>query len=703
MIRLETELVQIDVVVSDAQGRLVRDLKREDFELLEDGRPQRVTHFAVGTAARPATWLTAARYSTKDPAKPAATEVRGRFVVLAVDDYHLAPENLMLTKRTLLRFVDQQMASGDQVAVTTTSGTIGLFQQFTSERDVLQRAINRLNIQNRTVTSSFDVPRITDYQAELIDLGNQDALEVAIQEILRLEGAPPTPPGRGGRGGQAAIGTSPRERATLQAQSKARMIVAQNAHYTQTTLSTLEGMIRSLRDLPGRKLVVLLSDGFFLGGNSSSKIYDLRRITDAATRAGVVIYSIDARGLLAAIPGGDASEPSGSGGAEAAPLRARFEQGAIDAKRDGLNALARDTGGFPLFNGNDLSAGLQRVLDDNETYYVLAYEPETSYRDGRFHKLEVRVTGRPELKVRTRKGYLAPADKAAEKVAEKPKEKSPEKAAKEAQAVKESQLRAGLGSLFPLRGIPVELAADFIDAEGAGPVAVINARLDAADLNFTRVNDRHQAALDVVVVIFDEQGKAVNSVSERITLNLTPAVYERVLEQGLDYRKLVKLKPGFYQARLAVREEGSTRLGSAAQWVEVSDLAKKQLTLSSVFLTLGARADPGAAPESQAGRPTRRFGRADQLDFLVFAYNARVDKNAADLVVQSQVFSGSKLIYAAPLARMTPDGAGDPQRLGYAARLSLSAFDPGEYELRLMVIDRLAKTTAQRRANFTVE
>src|SRR5262249_35332273 len=148
------------------------------------------------------------------------------------------------------------------------------------------------------------------------------------------------PPGAGRSGGRGGLnppnsdgGMSPRERAMTQAQSKARSIVAQNAHFTQATLANLESVIRNLRNLPGRKILVMLSDGFFLGGKNSSQIFDMRRITDAATRAGVVIYSIDARGLVAVVPGGDASEPSGFGSDNTNPgARARIEMSAVQAK-----------------------------------------------------------------------------------------------------------------------------------------------------------------------------------------------------------------------------------------------------------------------------------------------------------------------------------------------------------------------------------
>jgi len=725
LLRIETELVQIDVVVTDKQGKLVRDLKRVDFELFDDGKKQEITHFAVGTAAQPAKWLAIEKKKPAEKSSADSTPVEiqaGRYIVIAIDDFHLAPENLLNSKRTLRRFINDQMVAGDQVAIATTSGNIGMFQQFTNERDVLERAINRLNVQNRTVTSSSDIPRITDYQAELIDIGDQDALELAVQEILRLEPMPSPPPGAGrgggGRGGLTATspdgGMSPRERAITQAQSRARSIVAQNAHYTRATLSNLESVIRNLRNLTGRKILIMLSDGFHLGGNSSSQTYDIRRITDAATRAGVVIYSIDARGLVAVVPGGSASDPSGADDINLPGVRGRIEASGVQAKLDGLNALALDTGGTLFKNSNDLNLGLQRVLDANETYYVLAYEPATSYRDGRFHKIEARIAGRPDLNVRTRKGYFATADNKGG-LAENPsaksdkrKEKSPEKIAQQAKLIKEQEMREGLGSLVPLREIPVDMAVDFLDVSNEVSGALVNLHVDASQLNLRQVNGTHQTALDLLAALFDEKGKAAATFVERISVNIRPERLENAIKYGFSYRRLMALKPGFYQARIAIREDGSARMGSATKWVEVPDIGKKQLTLSGVLLSAGREDQTdlqlgNSAYIPQPSSATLRFKKGGAVDFMVFAYNAKVEKKSADLVIQSQVYSGSKLVYASPLAKMTAAETPDLQRIPYAARVSLADFNPGTYELRLVVIDRLNKATAFRRVNFTVE
>jgi VWFA-related protein len=717
-LRISTELIQLDVVVTDREGRPVSNLSREDFELLEDGKPQRLSFFSIGTAKDPGAWLMPGqkRLSQDSGLPPAAVSPEGRHIVLAVDDFHLAPGNLPFARRAMLRFINEQMAGSDRLAIATTSGTLGFFQQFTDERSVLEYAINRLTVQNRTPGSFFDEPRMTEYQAQMIVLGNQEALDLITRQILS-QNLQPAQPAQSGRGsGRSASrqnnegGMTPRERAEAQARTRARMILAETARNTNASLAVLENIIRSLSALPGRKLIVLFSDGFLLGSGLASTHFDLQRITDAATRAGVVIYALDTRGLIAAAPGGNASEPGQALMSSLSGAVARLEQGAIEAKRDGLNALAEDTGGFAIFNQNDLSLGLQRALQDNETWYVLAYEPEQAWRDGRFHKIQARVKNRPELRVRTRKGYLAPTAK----TAEKDQRRSTDGEAPTVEA-KEKQLRSAMNSLFPVRDIPLNLVADFLDLPDSGSHIALVAQVEAAGLNFAPNGARRQAVIDLMVSVFDEQGQPASSFTERLDLNLRPETFEQVIRHGFSYRKLLPVKPGLYQTRVAVREEATARTGSNTRWIEVPDLSRRQLELSSIFLSSGESLDsalpdistadkkPGAY-QLRPAQASRRFRRNGALDFVVIAYNAAPGENGPpDLIIQAQIFAGSRLVYASPPTLMAQPGNTDHQRVPYAAQLPLGGFNPGDYELRLIVTDRVSKVSAKRSARFTVE
>jgi len=720
VIRLETELVQIDMVVTDKDGKPVGGLRREDFELYEDGKRQTITHFGAGTSTRPAAWLRSRSAGGAGRTNSGATEsapaevTSGRYIVLAVDDYHLEAGNLMFTRQALKKFVSDQMVAGDQIALVTTSGVLGMYQQFTNQKKILERAIERLTVQNRSTETIFDVPRITDYQAELIDRGDPDALELAVQEILRSESDMSSGGPGGGRGSaqsnNSLDSTSPRARAVERARSKARMLLSMNANFTRATLETLNQVIRSLQPLTGRKMLVLFSDGFYLGGNHASQIFDMRRITDAATRSGVVIYSIDARGLVASPPGGDASQPAFND-IQLAGVRTRIEMGSIDAKRDGIHALAYDTGGFLVLNTNDLNLGMEKILADNEIYYVLAYEPPESRRDGRFHRIEVKIADRPELKVRTRKGYFAAEEKPAKKVvAEKKNDKAPA-ANQPTPEAKEKEILTGIASLFPLREIPIDIVADYIDTPDRGSLVMISGFIEAKNLDLRQIKGLQSGQLDLRVIIFDEKGKSIVNYNDQISLNLPPKTAENVRQYGLSYRKFATLNPGIYQARVAIREESTGKVGSATSWVEIPDLRKKRLSISSVLLSLGGVEGPATSQADQQDQLTmnpttakRRFPQKSKIDFLIFTYNASTsEKSSPDVVVQAQVYSGSKLVYASPLAKMTITPETDLERIPYAARVDLKDFGPGEYELRVVAIDRATKETAYRSVYFQVE
>ena len=701
LVRIETELVQIDVLVEDRQGRPVRGLKREDFLLLEDGKPQPLAHFAIGTAERPARWMATGRgrrTSAEEASPPSSAStpavVEGRRIIFTIDDLHLSPSTLLAAKQALRRFVLEKLGPQDEAALITTSGALGMVQQMTRERTILGRAIERLSVQERAVTSAFDIPRLSPYHAELIDSNDPDALEVAVQELM------------------ASLQVD-RRQATGMAQGRARQIVAENNSVTLSTLSTIETTIRQLAALPGRKLMVLVSDGFLLGGMRDSRHFDVRRVTDAATRAGVTLYSLDARGLIAVPPEMDVTQPGGF--AQILPgVRSRIAQTALEAQRDGLYALAADTGGKAFFHQNDLGISLAEMLAETETYYLLAFEPADSPRDGRYHKIEVRLPHHPDYRVRTRKGYLAPDEKrlqreAAERASLVAASRTSEK---EARRLREMQIRLGLSSLVPIRELPIGITANFLKSAEVGTAIDLTGHIDLATLELRPERDRHRARLHLDTVIYTESGKVANNRSETLEINLRTSSLAQARQTGLAYRQLLQLGPGFYQIRTVLRQEGVFRIGSASTWIEVPDLSKKGVALSSIFITDSQRGGSipdtreGAAPvpvvEDVAAIVYRRFARKGHLEFLVFAYNAGIgEKGVPDAAIQSQVYAGNQLVIASPL---NPFAAAErSSELPYHARLSLESFEPGSYELRLVAIDRTTKQTTRRSLHFTVE
>lgn len=691
-LRIETELVQLEVTVTDKQGNLIKNLRREDFELKNDGKVQDISYFSVGTAKRPARWITTTRQQTRPgtapvpTAPPTVTETEeGRHIILAVDDIHLAFGSLGAVRDALKKFIREQLTPNDQVALMTTSGQMGMYQQFTNDQQALLRAVQRLSLKDFGATSlPNDVPRITAYQAELIDNGlDPDALLVAINEIIRQTGAD-------------------METARMQARAKAKSIVSQNTNYSRATLTLLEETIRSLKDLPGRKSLMLVSDGFLLGGPGQPLNSQIRKITDAANRSGVVVYALDARGLVGMSSEFDASQV-GFGREEPMGARSRIENDSLEAVRNSLNALSRDTGGFPIFNNNDLSLGLKKILDDTETYYLLAFEPSVSYRDGRFRSIDVTVKGHPEYRVRSNKGFLSPDDKAAAR-------------ADSRSAPSQKPESVALNSLFPLRGLPVDMAVGFLNSGAGKSFATIVAHLKLNERCFESVSDRHNGDIEVFGAVYDEKGKPIDSFRQTAELRLKQESLSRVLRNGMLFKRRVPLEPGIYQVRLGARSASSKDLGSASAWIEIPDLSQPVVALSSIFLSSEKESAETAKEgdvrklEEQAGYTMpaqigRRFKKGEKFDYTIFAYNLKQNASGArEAVVQTQIYADRKLVMASPLIPMTkPEDVKDASFLSYGARMVTADLEPGTYELRSVVVDRTSKTSVHRSITFTID
>jgi hypothetical protein len=492
--------------------------------------------------------------------------------------------------------------------------------------------------------------------------------------------------------------------AEAQARQKARVLLAEAVYSSRLTLEALESVARGLSGVSGRKALFLVSDGFLTGLSANSGAgYDLRRIADASTRAGVVVYALDTRGLVASPPAATASSLTRTPPATVGLIDA-MQRRSESATRDAMNALAADTGGFLVESSNNLRDGLKQMLKDSETYYVLAYEPSNTKRDGSFRKIEVRLTGMRGVKVRTRSGYLAPDDRHASLAAA-----PPEAAARRAEQ-RQAEMRTALHSLAPLAGIPVRLSADFVSVESGVTQVVVSGLVGVEALPFVRLRDRYQATIEAVAVVQDEEGKVAATLpTERTAMDLGEAEYHQVLARGgLPYQRAVALPPGRYQVRLAVREDALGLLGSAWQRVEVPDLGPGRLALSSLFLLrenepVAAPPDSQAAPDLRTAQALRHYRRSESLYAQIYAYNPKRDAaGAVNLVSQAEILRGGVTLGTAapePIEQGAPQGPPLP----HTTRIKLQRFEPGEYELRLTVTDRNAGSLVSRRVAFSID
>jgi len=676
----QVEVVRIEVVVAEKRGRPRGGLRREDFVVLEDGKPQPIVQFHAFARPEPG--------APSEPNPPAPAEadeaenlLPARYVVLVIDDVHMEFDSLSRVRKALARFLKEDLRPEDQVALVTTSGGSALSQEFTADRAVLQQILSRLSAKGRQPEWT-SVPYITEYQAELIETGDPLALDAAVQEIM-------------------LAGTfQDVDSAEAIARRKARGILAEAGYDARLTLETVESLCRGLSGLTGRKALFLVSDGFLTGMSArSGRAFDVRRITDAATRAGVAIYSLDTRGLVATAPGMAASSrsralPTTFGSIEA--MRRQSEE----ATRGAMHALASDSGGFLVENANDLRGGLQEFMKDTETYYVLAYEPTNTSRDGAFRRIEVRLPGLSGLRVRTRSGYFAPDDRRREVAAG-----TAEAEARRAEQ-RRAEMRTALTSLAPLGAIPVRLSADFVSLDGAATQVVVSGSVDVGTLPFVRRPDLRQATLETAALVYDETGAVAATLeTERTTMDLTDADYGQLLQRGVPYRRAVSLKPGRYQVRLAVREDATGLLGSAWQRVEVPDLAAGRLGLSGLFLlkdegTAATAADAAPVLHSVQDRP--RFAGAENLYVQLYTYNPRRDASGEmNLTSQPEILRGDASLASGAPEPMAGTPAAGP--VPHLSRIRLPGLEPGDYVLRVTVTDRNASAMVARSVGFTVD
>lgn len=688
VLRISTELVQTDVVVVDKQGRFVEGLKPEQFELKVDGKAQPISFFESVTAwsAGEERQLSAARGNTSSsqppPAAASASLKRGRTIIFFVDELHLSADSMSRVRRTLLRFIDKEMGSDDLVAISSPTGNLGFLRQFTNNKKVLRAAVARLAYQPYSVGDS-QVPTMNEVQARSIDRGDANVLDLFVEQKMRENMM------------------MPRALAESSVKQRASQLLKQSSLVTINMLGSLDNLMLTAQRLPGRKIAFFLSDGFFLDNNDSDSQNRLRRLTTTATRAGVVIYTLDGSGLVAAPDATEAEafDPKG----KLARITATAQ---ISPFQDSLYTLAENTGGRVFVNSNNLGTGLTNALEEISRYYLLAWRPNAeSNRAGKFRRLEVSVTGRSDLKVRARKGFLT------EEAQPSAKEASSKATATAPAPVKtvDDELRAALNDLLPRKALPTSLSVNYLDLPEKVVLLTVAMKIPGDALTYEQAADKYNATVDVLGAVFDEKGQPLSSFKDALKVSADSTDPAHLRSQKVVYTNQVSIKPGLYQVRIATRDAQGKRTGSATEWIEVPDLSKGDLNTSSLFIS-ELKAGQTQTDEEALKLPNmsvdRRFASTSKLLFLTYIYNAAhntTGANAPDVAIQIQVLSDLKPILKTPLLKVSTEGLTDLSRIPYSAAIPLTNMPAGRYLLHITVTDNTAKTTASQQVNFDIE
>ncbi len=684
-IAINTDLVQTDVTVVDKDGRFVNGLKPDQFELRIDGKPTKIDFFeqinSSFTKASPGTGQ-----DTQNDVSGTGLSLRQRKIIFFIDDIHLSLDSLGRTRSAIRHFIDTDMMPRDIAAIITSSGQLGFLQQFTDNKAVLHAAVEKLRAVPNS-TRDTEQPPMSEYIAVRILNNDTQAMEFYVDKIKE---------GYNTKKYQAV-----NENAIMETvKSRANGIVSIMAESSKVTLRSLENLMALINQTSGRKLIFLMSDGFYLESKNTpySTNNDLQRVINLAARSNSSVYTIDARGLFS-LSGSDATNE------RPADTKGRLDRAAIgesQASQEGLDTLAGQTGGRFLKNQNYFEKWVDRMLDENANYYVLAWTPDKAEQTNKkFKKIEVGVIGQLDLKVRMQRGYLTSWDRPDSKGDGKGKENANKNA-------------DGITPIDPVKSsaakkiLPVELLLSYLDIPNVGGVLSSSVQIGANELKYGDKGDQ-AAKLYIEGTVFNSEGKQVAGFKNGVTLNPAPAGTDASTRQSVIYGEKTPLAPGVYQVRARVGEIQTGNSGTATQWVEIPDLSKRSLTLGSIFL--GGKLIETAGKEGTTAAQFQfsvdhRFGRPVTLDFMSFIYNAGRANGNGDTNLETRIEvldMNGKAVVDTAMRPLSTKGNPDMARIPLRGSIKQNLGTPGSYLLRITVKDGIAGTTTTREAIFTVE
>jgi len=664
--RAEIEYVEVDAVVTDERGNLVKGLTREDFDVYEDGKPQKVSFFSqvVIPVDRLDRFVNEARPIVPD-VRSNARPFEGRIYVLLLDNRHTGALRSALVKRAAHDFVDKYLGANDVAAVIHTSGSTDASQEFTSDPRLLHASIDR-----------FIGQKLRSRTLERLDQYNRNPL-------LR-----PQASGGDGTSGSGQTGADVKILDPLD---------AERGYYARATLGTMRSLADFMGSIRGRrKAILMFSEGIdypildvFDSRDASAIVSDTRDAIAAASKANVNFYTIDPRGLNTMGDenmemGGFPQDPSYNLNPQAFEVERRL---AVDS----LKVLAEQTGGFAAVEKNDFADAFDRIVRENSSYYVLGYYPPSNKRDGRFHKIEVKLK-RPGLRVTARKGYAAPKGKG-------------EVTAVDPSAGTSTALRDLLNSPLQAAGLTLSVVAAPFDSPKDN--VSITVEIVGRNLKFTPDKGLFTNTVEVSMLPLEARGKAQQGRRSEVKLNLKPQTAQIMQATAVRLSPRLTLPPGRYQLRVAAKETGGMT-GSVFYDLTVPDFTKEKFNMSGVVLTAAtaqvtptAEADPvlkGALP----GPPTtrREFYPIDVLALYAEVYDKLQSDvpHTVDVTTRLVSETGKEVSRTADTRKSSEFQNGKAGGFfGYSTQVPLADVAPGRYMLQVEAKARLKDAPTVRR------
>ena len=693
VLKVNSNLVNLDVIVKDKKGKPITDLKAEDFSVSENGAPQKIEFFDSTLTTTPTTNTTnepgaAAAKVSPEPTPRTPSGFPRNIIALVLDGQSTELVNLKHVREGMVKYIRERVSDTDSVALFSISGGLQLLQSFTQDKTKLIAAVEK-SYDSSIVSKSSEARETNEAIAALRD-------KIA-------GGAPEEVPNTqaGGAGGSAALQTKIAKR-MLEEYIQFRS--ALSTQQTRPVLAALAAIAEGLRSIPGKKTVVMFSQGFVA---TETLDWQVQSTIDIANRANVAIYIIDSSGLTGGTPTSNslgASSPLGGISAlndmeqrrRAAAGESVFDiarQEGLNRQQDLLYRISEDTGGRFLKNTNDIGGGLERIDSEIRSRYTLAYRSTDPNFDGSFRKVKVEVR-RPDAVVITRAGYNAIPPSQIIPF-------SPE----------ERKLIANFTDLQARSTLPISVEVDPFRNRDGYYVVPLSFEVSPAAVQFGRKGDKQNLQLQVLGVIRAEgDEKILSRLGGNFDVSLSPEQYEAITHDKIFYRQDMVLGSGNYTVDLIVLDRIS---GKAA--------AKKERIVlpadESEFWTSNAILSRHAEPRKEATgdvlneggvqirpSPSREFHPTDDLIIFLRLYNAAVMKETGRTLVRvtvSIVKDGQPAMRPQDYQLMeSPSEASS--YLTFAKYLKLTSLTPGKYSALIESRDMVRNKVIKQQADFTI-
>jgi len=649
--KVQVDYVEVDIVVTDRQGNLVRDLKKEDFQVMEDGKAQTISAFTmvdipIERADRP--------LFTSEPLVPDVhTNERpfdGRVYVMVIDDLHTRFGRSIRVKAAAKQFIERRLGANDLMAVVHTAGATTANQEFTSNKRLLLAAVDKTSgrkLDSATANRTSEYYRTRDMRQSGDVINDPDDAERSF-----------------------------------------------NARNTLDTLRNVAEWFGSVRGR--RKTILFVSEGIDYDihdiipqtgsthGGASMVLDATRDAIAAATRSNVAIYGIDPRGLTDL--GDESIEIQSFPDDTSVGIGPGSLQNELRLSQDSLRTLSEETGGFAVVNRNDFATAYQRIVEDNSSYYVLAYYPPDA-RPGRYHKIEVKVS-RPNLVVRARRGHVTPKKPAATITANSKNPSTPE-------------LKEALDSPLPVSGLTMHVfTAPF---KGAAPNASV---LFGVEMRGRDLQLAQNSKILISYIAIDANGKVRGGNTDSLTMPaMRPETKARIEQTGLRVLNRLDLPPGKYQFRVAAHDATGGNVGSVQMDLDVPDFLKSPFTVSGLTLTSAAGSQmPTVRPDEQLKQvlpgpaiALRTFPQNDEVALFAEVYDNVGDKPHKVDITASVLTDEGKVMFTANEVRDSTELGGKSGGYGYSTKIPMKDLEPGAYVLKVEAKSRLADMPAASR------